>query len=151
MQIRQAVPQDFLEIAALDREAWTEGKNHEFIPDGEHIWRIWMEHAVVFCAEIDSRIAGAILAIPCVNGDYCIHKVFVKKEFRGKGLGSRLFEVLLKDIDEQNLRTFLTVDPDNKAAISLYEKWGFKERRFVKAFYRQAEDRYVLTRKPKNS
>ena len=83
-----------------------------------------MEHAVVFCAEIDSRIAGAILAIPCVNGDYCIHKVFVKKEFRGKEIGSKLFEVLLKDIDEQNLRTFLTVDPDNKAAISLLRKVG---------------------------
>ena len=148
MQIRRAAPSDFLAIAALDREAWKESDNSEFIPDGEHIWRLWMEHAIVFCAEVDAQIVGAILAFPCMNGLYCIHKVFVQKNFRGQGIGSQMFEVLLEDIDEQNLSTFLTVAPDNEAAIALYEKWGFTERRFVEGYYRPVENRYVLSRKP---
>lgn len=145
MRIRRAVPADFSELATLDREVW---QNFEFIPDGEHVWRIWTEHAVVFCAEVDSRIVGAILAFPCVSGSYCIHKVFVKDEFRGKGLGSQLVELLLTDLDKENLVCFLTVDPANKAATTLYEKWGFTERKFVKGYYRSDEDRYVLSRPP---
>ena len=145
MKIRRAVPADFSELAALDREVW---QNFEFIPDGEHVWRLWTEHAVVSCAEVDSRIVGAILAFPCANGSYCIHKVFIKEEFRGKGLGSQLFELLLKDLDKENLSCFLTVDPANKAAITLYEKWGFTERKFVQGYYRSDEDRYVLSRPP---
>ena len=39
MQIRRAAPQDFLQIAALDREAWKEGNSPEFIPDGEHVFQ----------------------------------------------------------------------------------------------------------------
>ena len=145
MRIRRAIPADFSELATLDREVW---QNFEFIPDGEHVWRIWTEHAVVFCAEADSRIVGAILAFPCVSGSYCIHKVFVKDEFRGKGLGSQLVELLLTDLDKENLVCFLTVDPANKAATTLYEKWGFTERKFVKGYYRSDEDRYVLSRPP---
>ncbi len=147
MQIRRAVPEDFLAIAALDREAWKEGNSPEFIPDGEHVWRLWMEHAIVFCVEIETEIGGAILAFPCLDGRYCIHKVFVRRDLRGEGMGSRLFEVLLREIDERNLSTFLTVDPENQAAIALYEKWGFTERRFVKGYYRPQEDRYVLSRR----
>ena len=145
MKIRRALPADFSELAALDREVW---QDFEFIPDGEHVWRLWTEHAVVSCAEMGSRIVGAILAFPCANGSYCVHKVFVKAEFRGKGLGSQLFELLLTDLDKENLVCFLTVDPANKAATTLYEKWGFTERKFVKGYYRSDEDRYVLSRPP---
>ena len=147
MQIRRAVPGDFLAIAALDREAWKRGDNAEFIPDGEHAWRIWIEHAVVFCAEDASRILGAVLAFPATNGSYCLHKVFVDEECRGEGIGSQLFDELLQRMDELEVAVFLTVSPANDAAIALYEKWGFTERTFVKGYYRESEDRFVLTRR----
>jgi ribosomal protein S18 acetylase RimI-like enzyme len=146
MQIRRTVPTDFLAIAALDREAWKEGENAEFIPDGEHIWRLWTEHAIMFCAEVDVQIVGAIVAFPCLDGRYCLHKVFVKRDFRDKGIGSQLFEVLLQEIDEKGVSVFLTVSPGNEAAIALYEKWGFDRRELVKGYYREVEDRYVLSR-----
>jgi len=151
MIIRRANSDDFLTIAALDRESWRINRNSEFIPDGEHAWRLWAEYAIVFCAEEKNEVIGAILAFPCLNGKYCVHKVFVKIEARGRGISSSLFDVLLKEIDTLGVESFLTVDPINSAAISLYGKWGFTEKKFVKGFYRQSEDRYVLTRKPAKS
>ena len=144
MHIRRAVPKDFPAIAALDRDVWSD---RPFIPDGEHVWRIWIEHALVFCAESNERISGAIVAFPCMNGSYCLHKVFVRASSRDRGIGSKLFGELLDEIDRRNGSTFLTVDPDNASAITLYEKWGFTERTFVSGYYRADEDRFVLTRK----
>ncbi|MDA0710669.1 MAG: GNAT family N-acetyltransferase [bacterium] len=146
MKIRKAETRDFIPIAALDREAWKENRNSQFIPDGEHVWRLWMEHALVYCAENDGQIVGAILAFPSIKGIYCIHKVFVSSACRGTGIGSELFSVLLNEIDKKQAEAFLTVDPDNSAAISLYSKWGFTDQLHVKGYYREEEDRLVLTR-----
>jgi phosphinothricin acetyltransferase len=56
---------DFLYIAKLDREAWKQNRNPEFIPDGEHVWRVWVEHALVFCAKQNEKIIGGAVAFPC--------------------------------------------------------------------------------------
>jgi ribosomal-protein-alanine N-acetyltransferase len=144
--ILRATPEHFLRIAELDRQAWLDNRNPEFIPDGEHVWRIWVEHALVFVAVEADRVIGAVLAFPCLSGDYCLHKVFVHPSQRGKGLGSLLFEKLLGEVDSRGAGCFLTVDPINDAAIRLYAKWGFSDRQFVKGFYRANEDRLVLRR-----
>ena len=146
MKIRKAVPGDFLAIAALDREAWKDGTNSEFIPDGEHAWRIWIEHGIVFCAETAAQVVGAVLVFPATNGTYCLHKVFVDEEFRTQGIGSKLFDRVLNELDQLQVPVWLTVSPENEAAIALYEKWGFTDRTFVKGYYRENEDRHVLTR-----
>ena len=145
--VDRAQPRDFLEIAALDRVAWQQNRNPEFIPDGEHVWRIWCEFALVYTARNDGRLAGVILAFPCVDSRFCVHKVMVAQECRGQGLGSRLFAILLEELDRRGVAAFLTVDPVNSAAIALYEKWGFSERVLVPGFYRPEEDRLVLTRR----
>jgi len=151
MHYRRATADDFLAIAALDRGAWASNRFAEFIPDGEHVWRIWCEFALVFCAvdgddNGDNAVVGAILAFPTATGAHCVHKVFVEDACRGQGVGSRLFEVLLAEIDTLGADAFLTVDPVNDAALALYTKWGFTEARLVKGFYRDYEDRYVLMR-----
>ncbi len=136
----------FLAVAALDREAWQGNRNPEFIPDGEHAWRLWVEHALVIVAREHSEVIGAILAFPCLSGAWCVHKVFVRKDKRGCGIGTKLFSVLLREIDRIGADCFLTVDPLNKRALKLYESWGFGAPKFVKGYYRAEEDRIVLTR-----
>ncbi len=148
IRIHKGKPQDFLEIARLDRRAWRENRNSKYIPDGEHAWRLWAEHAFVYCARKEGKAVGAILAFPCLSGEFCIHKVFVAPLFRGKKIGTRLFEKLLQELDQRGVCAFLTVDPRNESALALYAKWGFTERTFVKGFYREREDRLVLKRKP---
>ncbi len=160
MEIRRATVTDFMPIAALDRTAWSRNRNAEFIPDGEHVWRLWVEHGLVYCAVREGEIVGAIVAFPCLPGAdhedrslssdhkslFCVHKAFVIEALRGQQVGTRLFEALLAELDRLGAESFLTVDPINEAGIRLYEKWGYTERRFVKGYYRPHEDRFVLTR-----
>jgi GNAT superfamily N-acetyltransferase len=143
---------DFLAIAALDRVAWGQSRHADRIPDGEHVWRIWVEHALVFCARNEKgTVVGTVLAFPCLSGVYCVHKAFVDEKFRNQGIGTGLFKLLLEEIDRLQADCFLTVDPSNESALRLYHKWGFEERQLMKGFYREDEDRYVLTRRSKKA
>lgn len=144
--IRRARRADFLAIAALDRVAWRDNRHSRFIPDGEHIWRHWVDGALVYAARRRGRCIGAILAIPCVDGTYWLHKIFVRKSERGRGVASALFRRLMREMDRQNVAVSLTVDPVNRDALALYRKWGFTRARLVRGFYRAHEDRLVLTR-----
>ena len=144
--IRRAGASDFLAVAALDRVGWRRNRFPDFIPDGEHVWRVWCEHALTFVACEGENVVGVILAFPCVNGSYCLHKVIVDEAFRGRGIASQLFEVLLREVDAMGVDVFLTVDPANEKALRLYARWGFTDRTFVKGFYREEEDRFVLVR-----
>ncbi len=147
VRYERAAVADFLPIAELDRNAWRQSPNSEFIPDGEHAWRLWVEHGLVFVARDEDRVVGAALAFPCASGIWCVHKVFVALDFRGKGIGTKLFEALLKETDRRGVDCFLTVNPSNASAVRLYERWGFIEKTFVKGYYRSNEDRYVLMRR----
>jgi ribosomal protein S18 acetylase RimI-like enzyme len=137
---------DFLYIAKLDREAWKQNRNPEFIPDGEHVWRVWVEHALVFCAKQNEKIIGGAVAFPCSPSKYFLHKIFVDLKFRKKGIATKLLELILEEIDKIEADCFLTVDPINEHAIKLYEKYGFLDKKFTKGYYRDNEDRYILTR-----
>lgn len=147
--VEKAVPGDFVAIAALDRVGWRENREGEFIPDGEHSWRIWCEHALTLVVRAEGGgVAGVILAFPCISGPYCLHKVLVAGEWRGRGIATRLFEALLIEIDALGVGCFLTVDPVNLHAIGLYEKMGFKRVELVQGFYRPSEDRWIMLRQP---
>ena len=61
---------DFLSVAEIDRNAWKHSRNGESIPDGEHVWRLWVEHALVFVARQAEEVTGAVIAFPCISGAY---------------------------------------------------------------------------------
>lgn len=48
--------------------------------------------------------------------------ICIKEDFCGRGLGKKLIQSLLKNQDED---IFLSVDSDNIAGVSLYQKYGF--------------------------
>lgn len=147
VSVERAQIADFEAIAALDRVAWRGGRFPERIPDGEHVWRIWVEEALVFVARGGGEVVGAIVAFPTCSGRLFVHKVMVQSRRRRRGIGRRLFEALLSEVDEGRLGScYLTVDPSHCSAIAGYERLGFSERRFVEGYYRADEDRFVLTR-----
>ena len=147
--IAAARPTDFLAIAALDRCAWP-ARPDEFIPDGEHVWRVWCEHAQVLVARLDDeqpplaeteRIAGAVVMFPTRGGETFLHKIMVHPACRGQGLGSELMQAALVVAPS---RLLLTVNPENAPAVRLYEKFGYRVREHVPGYYRPHEHRYVM-------
>ena len=153
-EIVQAGPGDFLEVAALDRMAWPMEPD-VFIPDGEHAWRLWCEHAVVLIAKVKRRavpetgsVIGALLMFPTIQGETFLHKIMVHPEARGRGIGSALMKAGLA---RATTKTLLTVNPANSAAVKLYQNFGFTIRELVKGYYRPHEDRYVMEYVPGKS
>lgn len=145
--IEPARADDFLPIAALDRIAWPE-RPEVFIPDGEHVWRVWCEYANVLVARLPQavlietgRVAGALVVFPTQQGENFLHKIMVHPAVRGSGLGTRLLAAALQ---RATAPVLLTVDPANDAAIALYRRHGFAVRAEVRGYYRPHEDRYVM-------
>ncbi len=148
--IRKAKINDFLSIAFLERAVWNQNEDLKFVADSEHAWRIWVEYALVYCAEVGGRIVGAGVAFPTVTNLYCFHKLFVLPHYRSKSIGSNLLLNLLEIIDRQKNSAFLTVEPNNIHAIALYNQYGFTDQVYVEDYYRVGEDRLVLTRHAKS-
>lgn len=137
---------DFLSIAALDRIAWAQA-GADFIPDGEHVWRVWCEYATVLVSRTtvnlsDSNdIAGALVMFPTEKRELFLHKIMVHPDCRGRGLGTQLMKAGLA---RATAPTLLTVNPENLAAVHVYEKLGFQVRELVHGYYRSHEHRYVM-------
>jgi len=56
--------------------------------------------------------------------------ILIKEEFRGKGIGSKLMEKLIKFGCRESIEKIsLTVLVDNAIAVHMYKKYGFKEKR----------------------
>ena len=91
LAIETARPGDAVAIAALDAVAWSDGAHPERIPDGEHVWRVWIDGAWVFVARERGALVGAIVAFPVLGGELFVHKVMVAVEYRRRGIGTRLF------------------------------------------------------------
>lgn len=146
MQPERAKPQDFLNIAALDRIAWADSGSN-FIPDGEHVWRVWCEYATVLVVRSEKNlsesgdIAGALVMFPTELREQFLHKIMVHPDCRGRGLGTQLMDAGLKLATEPVL---LTVNPDNLAAVRVYEKSGYRVRERVNGYYRSHEHRLIM-------
>lgn len=153
MNIEPARTSDFLAIAALDRIAWADG----FIVDGEHIWRLWCEYATLLVARQppdatplpqSGDIAGAVVVFPTHCEELILHKIMVHPDCRGQGIGADLMRAALATADADVL---LTVNPQNSAAVKLYENLGFRIREHVEGFYRSHEHRYLMVYSPRRS
>lgn len=57
----------------------------------------------------------------------CIWNVYLKQEFRGRGIASKLLKECIKYADKIGIETLvLNVSQSSKDAIKLYKKFGFK-------------------------
>ena len=56
-----------------------------------------------------------------------IYGLYVKKEYRGQGIGNKLIESSLKILKNVNVsKITLSVNTEQKSAVKLYETYGFK-------------------------
>ena len=75
--------------------------------------------------------------------------IAVLKEYRRRGIGSALLEATIREAlaDGGIVSIYLEVRVSNSPAIRLYRKFGFREMRRIRGYYRDGEDAYVMVRK----
>ena len=93
------------------------------------------KNGLVLIAEFDKKIAGYLIII--VKKNIPIFKLeklaeitdlYIKEEFRGKGISNKLRDEVLKWCRIKKISS-ITLDllPENIHAKRIYEKWGFNE------------------------
>lgn len=70
---------------------------------------------------VDKKIAGAYLTLPYEDG-VIIDEIYLFKEFRNKGIGTDI----IKKIQKENSELYVWVYKNNKDAIRLFERLGFR-------------------------
>ncbi len=132
------------ELIRLESEAFGEGGlNHwGLAPMIYHgaVYVIFMDKVAVGIAEYMRDIKDPVKAY--------LYGVTIDKRYHNQGLASRLLDYSFRDLKSLGIRKFeLTVDPNNSAAIHLYQhKFGFKQIDYRKDEYGQGEDRVIMSR-----
>jgi len=94
--------------------------------------RIFSKNDAIYIAEKDGEIVGHMIiskkkSYPIFKLEYYgrINTVFIKKEFRGKNISTKLKQEAINWFKKKGInRISLNVLPDNKIAIEAYKKWG---------------------------
>jgi len=94
--------------------------------------RIFSKNDTIFIAELHGEVIGHMII--SVKKNFPIFKmknygrintVFIKKEFRGKNISSKLKDEAINWFKKKGIdRVSLNVDPNNKRAINAYKAWG---------------------------
>lgn len=114
--------------AELDAHLWT----HPYPPRSRHAFsveKMLRERVVFFVTHYEAQLAGCG-GIKIFDGDYAeVKRMFVRPEFRGKGLGKAMLAHLAsyarsKDLDLLRLETGIY----EVEAIGLYQRFGFERR-----------------------
>ena len=81
----------------------------------------------------DGRIigfGGAVLSNKKRGAEITL--IYLRGEYRNKGIGSKLVKELLKWLKNNNEKNvYVTIDIKNKASINLHKKFGFKTTSFI--------------------
>lgn len=140
----------FLAIAALDRVVWSNNPDSQFTPDGEHVWRVWAEHAFV-TAVLDHTglVVGAGVSFATSDPHtHFAHKAFIRDSWRRQGVGTLMAAAYLDFLDREGTVSLMTVDPANTASIALSDAQGYRTTELIPGFYGPAEDRLLRRRPP---
>ena len=96
----------------------------------------------IYLAEVDGAIAGCIALRPMDENGICeMKRLFVREEFRGKGIGKILAEKIIADAKSIGYHTMrLDTLQRMETARSLYKKLGFT---VIPAYYNNPMDEVV--------
>jgi len=151
--IREAKEEDLPKIIRINLETLPEHYPDYFWRD--HL-RLWGKAFLV--AEVDRKIVGYIMTRVDRGLGYVYWKPFKKlghvvsiavlPEFRRRGIGRKLMLEAMRRLKEiyGASEVYLEVRVSNKAAISLYEKLGFRKVKHLRKYYLDGEDAWLMAR-----
>lgn len=99
----------------------------------------------VYVYEKDDLIVGFIIATD-LKETCDILSIVVDPLYRNKGIASNLIDYLISSLDEELKLITLEVSVNNKNALSLYDKFGFKVVNVRKNYYANGDDAYLMAR-----
>jgi ribosomal-protein-alanine N-acetyltransferase len=97
--------------------------------------------------EEDGCVEGFLVGREVGAGDWEIENIAVHGPARRRGLGTRLLGEFLEAVRSRGGNdVYLEVRQSNRAARTLYEKWGFLESGVRKAYYQSPEEDALILR-----
>lgn len=109
--------------AILGTEAVEEIIREYLSPEG---FRQWMEEGIVFHLVLVDEEAAGYCAHKLEDDCFMIEKFYLKEQYRGLGLGSRMMEHMLAYREGRNIIR-LTVNQGSKTAQHVYAHMGFQQ------------------------
>ncbi len=99
-------------------------------------------------AENNSKVIGYAVGVLRYGNVGHVISIAVSKEWRRKGVGTKLMLELERRFKERSMSTaMLEVRVSNKAAIKLYEKLGYKIADRIRRYYPDGEDAYLMLKR----
>jgi L-amino acid N-acyltransferase len=133
---RKATINDLKEITAIYNEAVlnttatfdTQPKN---LQEQKEWFNNHQPRHPILVAEQDGTVVGwaslSKWSDRCAYSDTAEASIYIKKEYRGKGIGKQLLEALLQEGKNISLHTIIArIAGDNKASIHLFRSEGFE-------------------------
>ena len=104
-------------------------------------------NSLYLVAKNEDNIIVAFAGIWKILDEVHITNIAVKKDFRNQGIGSKIFENLLKLVDIKYVNSItLEVSENNIPAIKIYEKCGFEKVGFRKNYYGNNNSAIIMTK-----
>jgi [ribosomal protein S18]-alanine N-acetyltransferase len=151
IRIRAATAEDIDNMTELDATCfsapWSRASFEAELTTNQLAWYLVAEELVPACEdtkwtsspELDDEQVGILVGYAglwAIEDEGHITNVAVHPDYRRMHLGSILVNMLIADTRKEGLRRFtLEVRVSNQAAISLYEKFGFRSAGLRKGYY----------------
>lgn len=134
------------ELSEIEKESFSEPWSKESLRD-----ELDNKNAYFIVAKQDEKVVAYVGLYNICSEGY-ITNIVVRKDYRGKSIGSELMLNILKFAQDNKLK-FLTLEvrKSNKLAVKFYNKFKFDSEGVRKNFYRRPrEDAIIMTRKFKD-
>ncbi len=103
------------------------------------------ENSIYIVAKYEGKIVGFGGIWKAVY-DVHVTNIVVKKDLRHLGIGTKILEKLISISKELKFNSItLEVNENNKNAIKLYEKFGFKKLGIRKKYYNHTDNAIIMT------
>lgn len=144
INIRRMLREDAGIAAELERECFSQPWS-----ENAYLSALANENAFYLVAEAEDSGLVGVCGLLDILGEGDISNVAVRESFRRQGIAERMLEQLLQEGKRRGISAYtLEVRVSNKAALGLYEKFGFVCEGRRKNFYEKpSEDALILWRR----
>lgn len=140
--ISEAEPSESQKIRKLEERVWEKGVTSPYDAAA------FAEHGYTFVAKDNNEIIGAIVAFKTRDNKIRVVDWIVDEKHRKRGIGFRLYNMLMKSVDNAPLITL--VNSKNKTSIEGHKKLGFRIIKEIRDPYHRgrSEHAFLMERAP---